>query len=48
MLDIMLCHVAVCTDVEACIFLDSALVGAQEYTISGTYLRDFLLSGRLS
>ena len=35
MLDIMWRRAAVCTDVEACILLDSALVGAQESTISG-------------
>ena len=35
MLDIMWCRAAVCTDVEAYILLDSALVGGQESTISG-------------
>ena len=34
MLDIMRRRAAVCTDVEACILLDSALVRAQESTIS--------------
>ena len=34
--DTMWCQTAVCTDVETCILLDSALVGAQESTISGS------------
>ena len=36
MLDIMWRRAAVCTDVAACILLDSALVGAQESTLSGS------------
>ena len=36
MLDIMRCHAAVWTDVGACILLDSALVKAQESTMSGS------------
>ena len=30
------CHATVCTDVEACILLDSALARSQESTISGS------------
>ena len=33
MLDIMWCHATVSTDVEACIFLDSALVGVHNIRI---------------
>ena len=36
MFDIVRRRAAVCTDVEDCILLDSALVGAQESTISGS------------
>ena len=36
MFDIMWRRAAVCTDVEAYSLLDSALVGAQESTISGS------------
>ena len=35
MLHIMRCHATVCTDVKASIFLNSALLEAQESTISG-------------
>ena len=40
MLDIMWHCAAVCTDIEAYILLNSALVGYQESTISRSYLSE--------
>ena len=40
MLDIMWRRAAVCTDVEDCILLDSALVRAQESAMSGAELSE--------